>query len=105
MSGDSILAIDDSMLVDAGTRRKIYRHPEDENKILKVFWEDQMPARRRARLWYGRFKSLFRLSLFDNVAKGMKLGSPSPSMITSRNAPPSSSRTKIFSKCGSFVTT
>ncbi len=60
MSGDSILAIDDSMLVDAGTRRKIYRHPEDDNKILKVFWEDQMPARRRARLWYGRFKSLRR---------------------------------------------
>ncbi|MCZ6740631.1 MAG: YrbL family protein [Alphaproteobacteria bacterium] len=54
------MAIDDSMLVDAGTRRKIYRHPEDDDKILKVFWEDQMPARRRARLWYGRFKSLRR---------------------------------------------
>lgn len=60
MSGDSILAIDESMLVDAGTRRKIYRHPEDDNKILKVFREDQIPAKRRARLWYGRLKSLRR---------------------------------------------
>ncbi len=57
ISGDSILAIDDSMLVDAGTRRKIYRHPEDDDKILKVFFEDQLPAKRRAEIWYGWFKS------------------------------------------------
>jgi hypothetical protein len=57
MSGECILAIDDSMLVDAGSRRKIYRHPEDDDKILKVFFKDQIPANRRAEIWYGRFKS------------------------------------------------
>ena len=66
MSGDRILAIDDSNLIDSGTRRRIYQHPEDENKILKVFWEDQTPAHRRAQLWYGRFKSLLRFDDNEN---------------------------------------
>jgi hypothetical protein len=66
MSDDRILAVDDSNLIASGTRRKIYQHPEDENKILKIFWEDQMPARRRALLWYGRFKSLLRFDDNEN---------------------------------------
>jgi hypothetical protein len=66
MSGDKILAIDDSNLIASGTRRRIYQHPEDENKILKVFWEDQTPARRRAQLWYGRFKSSLRYDDNEN---------------------------------------
>jgi hypothetical protein len=66
MSGDRILEIDDSNLIASGTRRKIYQHPEDENKILKVFWEDQTPTRRRAQLWYGRFKSSLRFDDNEN---------------------------------------
>lgn len=66
MTSEKKLVIDDSDLIDSGTRRKIYRHPEDENKILKVFWEDQMPARRRAKIWYGRFKSDLRFDDNEN---------------------------------------
>jgi len=66
MSDDSILVIGESDLIASGTRRKIYLHPEDENKILKVFWEDQTPTQRRAQLWYGLFKSSLRFDDNEN---------------------------------------
>jgi hypothetical protein len=48
MTEKSVLEVDESKLIAAGTRRRIYRHPEASDKVIKVFWEDQIPAKRRA---------------------------------------------------------
>jgi len=58
--------IDESKLIATGTRRRIYRHPGATDKIIKVFWEDQVPAKRRALRWDRWFKSVRRFDDNEN---------------------------------------
>ena len=69
MSGDRLLAIDESKLIATGTGRNVYLHPEDQTKVLKVYREDRTPAHRRARHWYSR---ALPLSRFDANAKDIR---------------------------------
>ncbi|MDH3242630.1 MAG: PhoP regulatory network YrbL family protein [Alphaproteobacteria bacterium] len=63
---ESTLEVNESKLLAAGTRRKIYRHPETADKIIKVFWDDQIPAKRRAQRWDRWFKSVRRFDDNEN---------------------------------------
>ncbi len=69
MSGDRLLAIDQSKLIATGKWRNVYLHPEDETKVLKVYREGRTPAARRARHWYWR---VLPLSRFDANAKDVR---------------------------------
>lgn len=60
------LEIGESDLLAAGTRRGVYRHPRMADKVIKVFWEDQVPERRRARRRDRWFKSLARFDDNEN---------------------------------------
>lgn len=69
MSGDRLLAIDQSKLIATGKWRNVYLHPEDETKVLKVYREGRTPAARRARHWYWW---VLPLSRFDANAKDVR---------------------------------
>ncbi len=69
MSGDRLLAIDQSKLIATGKWRNVYLHPEDETKVLKVYREGRTPAARRAQHWYWR---VLPLSRFDANAKDVR---------------------------------
>lgn len=58
LSRHTVLPIDGSKLIGTGLRRRVYLHPEDDTKVLKVYREERTPARRRAQRWYGRFLPL-----------------------------------------------
>ncbi len=60
------LEISESDLVAAGTRRRVYRHPQTADKVIKIFWDDQVPAARRARRRGRWFKSLARFDDNEN---------------------------------------
>lgn len=60
------LEIDDSQIITAGTRRRVYCHPDSPDKVIKVFWEDQLPAKRRSTRWDRWFKSLLRFDDNEN---------------------------------------
>jgi hypothetical protein len=66
MTVKSVLEVDESGLIAAGTRRRIYRHPDSADKVIKVFWEDQIPAKRRALRRDRWFKSLRRFDDNEN---------------------------------------
>lgn len=66
MAVETMLEVDDSALIATGTRRRIYLHPETADKIIKVFWEDQVPSKRRALRKDRWFKSVRRFDDNEN---------------------------------------
>jgi len=66
MPVESFLDIDESKLIAAGTRRRIFSHPDSADKVIKVFWDDQLPAKRRAMRKSRWFKSVRRFDDNEN---------------------------------------
>jgi hypothetical protein len=69
MSPNRLIDIDETEPIAAGKWRRVYLHPEDETKVLKIHRQDRPPAARRARHWYWR---VLPLSRFDANARDVR---------------------------------
>lgn len=50
-----MIEIDESHFLGEGATRRVYLHPDDSTKIIKVFHPDNTPEIIRNSTWYGRF--------------------------------------------------
>lgn len=49
-----MICTDELTLVGSGTCRRVYLHPQDDSKVLKVYRKSRTPERTRARKWHRR---------------------------------------------------